>query len=161
MANKSTLYIELIRKFKLFCINNIGKSKNGLSEKVAIQTVAKALGLKTSGSLYNWVLYEYTKHGFRGLKVDFGKKYEPIKKRRANHFYDSEAWQTLRVLTLKKYGCKCMKCGATNTEVHVDHIKPRSKYPELELSLFNLQVLCKKCNLNKSNKNEIDYRPFI
>ena len=33
--------------------------------------------------------------------------------------------------------------------LHVDHIKPRSKFPELELSLDNTQVLCADCNLGK------------
>ena len=42
--------------------------------------------------------------------------------------------------------------------MHVDHIKPRSLYPDLELEFENLQVLCKYCNLEKSNKDEIDYR---
>jgi 5-methylcytosine-specific restriction endonuclease McrA len=52
-----------------------------------------------------------------------------------------------------------MKCGETKGEFHIDHIKPRSKFIELELCIDNLQVLCKSCNLEKSNKNEIDYRP--
>jgi hypothetical protein len=42
--------------------------------------------------------------------------------------------------------------------MHVDHIKPRSKYPDLELSRQNLQVLCEDCNLGKSNKYEDDWR---
>ena len=45
-----------------------------------------------------------------------------------------------------------------NVELHVDHIKPRSKHPELELDINNLQILCKDCNLGKSNTDSIDYR---
>ncbi|RYZ77711.1 MAG: hypothetical protein EOP05_00795 [Proteobacteria bacterium] len=47
-----------------------------------------------------------------------------------------------------------MRSGA----MHVDHIKPRSKYPHLELEFSNLQVLCRQCNFGKSNKYEDDFR---
>jgi hypothetical protein len=52
-------------------------------------------------------------------------------------------------------------CGARPTEanpLHVDHIKPRSKFPHLALSLSNLQVLCRQCNLGKSNTDDTDWR---
>jgi 5-methylcytosine-specific restriction endonuclease McrA len=42
--------------------------------------------------------------------------------------------------------------------MHVDHIKPRSRFPHLELSLDNLQVLCAACNVGKGNRDEIDWR---
>lgn len=35
--------------------------------------------------------------------------------------------------------------------MHVDHIRPRSKFPELALALDNLQVLRSLCNEAKSN----------
>lgn len=41
----------------------------------------------------------------------------------------------------------------------MDHIKPRSKYPHLELVFNNLQILCKNCNQGKSNIDETDWRP--
>ena len=50
-----------------------------------------------------------------------------------------------------------MVCGSTE-RIHVDHIKPRSKYPELELDINNLQVLCEDCNIGKSNIDETDWR---
>src|SRR5262249_39926358 len=40
-----------------------------------------------------------------------------------------------------------------------DHIKPRSKFPELELELGNLQVLCADCNLGKRAWDQTDWRP--
>ena len=76
-------------------------------------------------------------------------------------FYDSDEWQRLRKIALKCYGVKCMKCGAVKVEMHVDHIRPISKHPHLKLCFGNLQILCKKCNQEKSNINEIDYRPFV
>jgi len=88
------------------------------------------------------------------------KKVERSSVTRTYHeFYDSAEWQTLRRKVLRTYGVKCMKCGVEKTEMHVDHIKPRSKHIELELDFNNLQVLCKACNKSKGNSNEIDYRP--
>lgn len=74
-------------------------------------------------------------------------------------FYASREWQELRYRALKTYGPKCMLCFATNTEMHVDHIKPRSLHPDLELDFTNLQILCRACNLGKSNLDQTDWRP--
>lgn len=51
-----------------------------------------------------------------------------------------------------------MACGDVNKTIHVDHIKPRSKFPELSLVQSNLQILCADCNLGKSNKDQTDWR---
>jgi 5-methylcytosine-specific restriction endonuclease McrA len=80
-----------------------------------------------------------------------------------NEFYSSDAWRFLRIRVLEKYECKCMMCGRSPKKhgivIHVDHIKPRSKFPELSLEYDNLQLLCEDCNLGKSNKYETDWRP--
>jgi hypothetical protein len=81
----------------------------------------------------------------------------------SDKFYASREWLELRVRVLEKYECKCMMCGRSPKEhgiiLHVDHIKPRSKFPELSLSFSNLQLLCRACNLGKSNKYQTDWRP--
>lgn len=80
-------------------------------------------------------------------------------------FYISPEWRAIRVRVLSKYDCKCMMCGRSpkmhGIVIHVDHIKPRSKYPDLALCFDNLQLLCEDCNIGKSNKYEDDYRPEI
>ena len=81
------------------------------------------------------------------------KKNEPQK----HWLYSSSKWQELRYKTLRKFGFKCMACNSSNVELHVDHIKPISKYPNLALEEKNLQVLCKNCNLGKSNKFEDNF----
>ncbi|WP_207819329.1 HNH endonuclease signature motif containing protein [Parashewanella curva] len=51
----------------------------------------------------------------------------------------------------------CRDCGVTyesGAPLHVGHIKPRSRYPELALELSNLQILCSECNIGKSNRSE-------
>lgn len=72
-------------------------------------------------------------------------------------FYDSEAWDQLRRYTLRRYGRRCMCCGATDTELHVDHIWPMSRYPQRSLDAENLQVLCRACNYQKGGRI-LDYR---
>ncbi len=76
-------------------------------------------------------------------------------------FYDSREWRELRFRVLRKYAFQCMACGRSPPEVkiHVDHIKPRSKYPKLELDFDNLQLLCADCNIGKNNYSEEDLRP--
>lgn len=76
-------------------------------------------------------------------------------------FYKSRQWLELRYLALSSAKGKCACCGATSHEgaqLHVDHIKPRSRFPGLELSLENLQVLCSQCNLGKGSWGEDDWR---
>jgi 5-methylcytosine-specific restriction endonuclease McrA len=67
-------------------------------------------------------------------------------------FYSSREWLSIRYDAFQKYGRKCAICNDSSSVMHVDHIKPRSRYPELSLSLGNLQILCRDCNLGKSDK---------
>lgn len=60
----------------------------------------------------------------------------------------------LRFKVLARDNFKCCACGASpakdpSVELHVDHIVPWSKGGETEFE--NLQTLCSKCNLGKSN----------
>jgi len=58
---------------------------------------------------------------------------------------------------------KCMYCESKiehNSFAHVEHIKPKSKFPELEFVWENLGFCCQLCNTNKGQKyNEVT--PFI
>jgi 5-methylcytosine-specific restriction endonuclease McrA len=82
---------------------------------------------------------------------------KPAKKK---NFYSSWAWRKLRYQVIKHYGGVCMICGASGQGVviSVDHIKPRSLYPELELDFDNMQVACMPCNMGKSNIDFTDWR---
>jgi 5-methylcytosine-specific restriction endonuclease McrA len=60
----------------------------------------------------------------------------------------------LRWRVLQRDNFKCCGCGASpaitlGVELHVDHIHPWSEGGETVLE--NLQTLCSKCNLGKSN----------
>jgi 5-methylcytosine-specific restriction endonuclease McrA len=54
----------------------------------------------------------------------------------------------------------CCSCGRSPKEqgvtLEVDHIKPRSKGGTDDLN--NLQTLCKKCNVGKSNRDDTNLR---
>jgi len=82
--------------------------------------------------------------------------------RKSKEFFASKEWRELRYRVLSSQGRVCTLCGATKESgamLHVDHIKPRSKFPDLWLEESNLQVLCEDCNLGKSNKYFHDHRP--
>jgi hypothetical protein len=60
----------------------------------------------------------------------------------------------MRFTVLQRDNFSCRACGASpaknsEVELHIDHILPWSKGGETELK--NLQTLCSKCNLGKSN----------
>lgn len=77
-------------------------------------------------------------------------------------FLSSWDWLTLRYWILRKYGRRCMCCGRTpedGAKIHVDHIKPRSKFPQLALDEANLQILCGDCNQGKGAWDDTDWRP--
>lgn len=73
------------------------------------------------------------------------------------NFYKTKKWLSLRYKVIERYGRECMSCGSSEN-IQVDHIKPRSKYPDLELDFDNMQILCSDCNMGKSNKSEKDWR---
>lgn len=75
-------------------------------------------------------------------------------------FYTSKEWLEIRYNFLKISEKRCNLCGSTSMQstLHVDHIKPRSLYPDLELDITNLQILCEQCNIGKSNTDESDWR---
>jgi hypothetical protein len=83
--------------------------------------------------------------------------HKPKKRKKKFNFYRSREWLELRYQTLARYGAKCQLCGS-DYKIHVDHIKPRSKFPHLSLDPDNLQILCEDCNLGKSNHSCEDWR---
>lgn len=79
----------------------------------------------------------------------------------SDDFYESREWLELRYRVMQKAGGNCKLCGCRGTPgnpLQVDHIKPRSLYPKLQLAEANMQVLCKNCNQGKSNKDDTDWR---
>ena len=73
---------------------------------------------------------------------------------RSKKFYQSARWKNLRLRALANHQ-SCRACGRSPKKhgivLHVDHILPRSIYPEYALYLGNLQILCEDCNIGKGN----------
>jgi len=60
--------------------------------------------------------------------------------------------KVIRIAVLLRDKFTCQKCGTYDdvAELHIDHIFPFSLGGDH--SMDNLQVLCKECNLSKSDK---------
>jgi len=76
------------------------------------------------------------------------------KTKRNAHNSSKSISDKLRYQVLKRDSFKCCACGASpakdpSVELHIDHIIPWSKGGENTAE--NLQTLCSKCNLGKSN----------
>ena len=77
-----------------------------------------------------------------------------IEIRKEIHKTKREIGLQLRFKVFKRDNFKCCICGASpakdpDVELHVDHIIPWSKGGETVYE--NLQTLCSKCNIGKSN----------
>ena len=69
--------------------------------------------------------------------------------------YQSAEWNAARKDVIARQGKICRRCRKSifyESDLTVDHIKPRSKYPSLQLEITNLQVLCRSCNSSKGNR---------
>lgn len=141
-------------------------SNKGFNERSEDHGKVKIITFKNNEKAKeNLIEYESKKtkkrQDFVGKKKKRKKKVR-FKKSSSKDFYKSREWYELRYRVLRVYKAKCMCCGRSPQEhgisVHVDHIKPRSKYPKLELNFDNMQVLCAACNLGKSNIDNTDWR---
>ena len=79
----------------------------------------------------------------------------------SEEFFSSREWLELRYDAFQIYGRVCGCCGASpdsGVVLHVDHIYPRYKHPDLALDIRNLQILCERCNQGKGSTDTTDFR---
>lgn len=136
--------------------------------KIGIQKHQGATDKSFVNRHYDKIVEHLKKHGLVHQsyqpKTTKTKKSTPPTVQQEVGFYSTREWLELRYAILKKYKATCMCCGATRadgTQIHVDHIKPRFKHPELALDINNLQVLCAECNRGKSYKDDTDWRTDV
>ena len=67
----------------------------------------------------------------------------------------SDTWDVL----IKLYGDRCMYPDCERMDITLDHIVPLSKGGAHAVD--NFQILCKRHNSIKGNRNSIDYRPEL
>jgi 5-methylcytosine-specific restriction endonuclease McrA len=66
---------------------------------------------------------------------------------------------TTKDMVFRKYNYQCNYCG-DKEDLHIDHIFPFSKYRDN--SFKNLQILCRDCNLRKSDSEpRPEYHPEL
>ena len=102
------------------------------------------------GELKNGVLTSYNSEEVHDLKTTEKKTINEYV-----HTTKRDIPVSLRYKIMKRDNFKCCICGSSpakdpSVELHVDHIMPWSKGGETVES--NLQTLCSKCNLGKSNR---------
>jgi 5-methylcytosine-specific restriction endonuclease McrA len=99
------------------------------------------------------------KRNLSSIEIRLARKHNKVCS--SDGFYNSSEWRALRYSAFELHGNSCCCCGKSPKDgvvMHVDHIKPRSLFPELALELNNLQILCEECNLGKSNRFATDWR---
>lgn len=146
-----------------YCIKHIGvgvRYRTKLSDLV-IEALDVAGHKKPAGvSGKRWIAD--CAHIIKGVaKAQSYKRSASLTFEATDAFLQSYEWRRVRMLAIKKYGAQCQCCGAspkTGAVINVDHIKPRKLFPELSLSLDNLQVLCHECNHGKGNWDMTDWR---
>lgn len=124
------------------------------------QHIAKGLGKKLVARYWTEVL-KGSKPSERAPNRKPRNKRTSAYSMASREFYLCDAWKKLRYRALQVCGATCQCCGAKQRDgftMHVDHVKPRFKYPELQLDLNNLQVLCSDCNVGKGAWDETDWR---
>ena len=68
---------------------------------------------------------------------------------------------------IERSGRECAGCGRVFSTrmrkplLHVDHIKPRVRYPSLIYVSSNLQVLCRPCNVHKHAYDGDDWKEVV
>lgn len=104
------------------------------------------------------------------LKKDLSKKTQPKKKEFYKLVVEAMRYDAVRELDflpfVKKMDIKaCVYCNAqsaittvkkgekVSSKFELDHFYPKSKYPFLSTSFFNLQPCCSSCNKTKFNRN--------
>lgn len=146
------------------------------SHKTIFAAMVKVSGMHNStlSDMMDKMQFPYSRQvlaRYREAKHATPKMHKPTKRKQAkipkpfvctSEFLQSDQWRALRYRALELHGPICQCCGQSRKQhgvvLHVDHIKPRSKFPELALDINNLQILCADCNLGKSNKFETDWR---
>jgi 5-methylcytosine-specific restriction endonuclease McrA len=128
-------------------INNT--SLLGLKENLLIRFVCDTYGIEPPPNK------KLKKKWFASIYLD--QSFDLIKKDERLRNYTSSEWNKAKRFIFSKYGEICLRCGSKEN-IHLDHIKPYSLFPELSLDLDNLQPLCQSCNSSKGNRRTVDYR---
>lgn len=76
-------------------------------------------------------------------------------RRDLRRMYASGLWRDVRGAALYMKGRLCARCGTTRGPFHVDHIVPARISWAARFSIWNLQVLCRRCHLKHKKRKEV------
>lgn len=91
-------------------------------------------------------------------KISDSKLLNPLTGSKNGNYKHGNEWKCLRKKIFERDDYTCQICGYKEEEIMVvDHILPKSIFPELEFDLLNLQTLCPNCHARKtiSDKKKI------
>jgi HNH endonuclease len=134
---------------------------NGVSS-VSIE-IFLALGIT---AIITVIVYKPVRSVNYQISTQYAAIFEPLfreallKRIEYETFYRSTEWHILRQTFLRSRKetagrCSCDFCRKTiwrQRDITVDHIKPRSKFPQLAMSIDNLSLACRRCNSSKGSK---------
>jgi HNH endonuclease len=104
------------------------------------------------------------KHYHRLTPQDFQDYLQYDRWRYVNADFECGTTQESRLWVNNNSGLKCPICTeryqGSNYKT-VDHKLPRSHYPWLSMEFDNLWVICRECNIEKSDLNWFEYEQYI
>ena len=74
----------------------------------------------------------------------------PVEKGKSSQVHN--CYEKYKRSLLKRIGQYCSYCERP-TDVNIEHVKPKSRYPELECDWENLLLACTNCNSTKGKKD--------
>jgi len=125
------------------------------NEQFASEDIRKGISEKMKGEGN----YFYGREHSEETKQKIREHHPHLNMRGEKHFnWKGGVWQTIRRMALRRDDYTCQRCGLREPSIMVvDHIKPKSIFPELLLVLENLEVLCPNDHARKSVLDEKQY----
>ena len=151
-SDKSSFSLSKFTKVEKRVLNSLIYKEENFLINVSLEVYYRS----NSGRVYDSNGENYTFDELVNLYNEWmnGKRYEETKKQERQIMNDD-----IRYNVLKRDNYTCQICGATvkdGVKLHVDHIIPVSEGGKTVMS--NLQTLCDRCNLGKSNKTNEDFK---
>lgn len=150
--NKSKYSFKKFKKIENRVFNNLIHKREEFLINVYLEVYYKSNGGKVYDSRHYRLYFDQLTDIYNEWQN--GNKYEETKKQERKIMNDD-----IRYNVLKRDNYTCQICGVTakdGAKLHVDHIIPVSKGGTNEMS--NLQTLCDRCNIGKSNKTDDDFK---
>ena len=149
--NESQYSLKKFQKIENRVINNIIHKKEDFLIDLNLEVYYQSYGGRVNVSKHFHLTFNDLVNIYKEWQN--GNKFAETKKQERRIMNDD-----IRYNVLKRDNYTCQICGVTakdGAKLHVDHIIPVSEGGKTVMS--NLQTLCDRCNLGKSNKTEEDF----